>query len=247
MLGRILCGLMGLLAVGLLFGCGDGGASRNPMGKSDEAEKHIKLAEKSAANSCALEYCQTVLRAVEAEIDIVRAPLAKLEAELRAAEGERDNLGAGETTPDPIMLAAVQAKVAALKGKISGLTRRLSPQLTPLEDRRGMLNSMRRTLSKGSKGRSRVGKIVSHEVEALNEKAPGQRTSTMTIKPTAYVEVLGSGEMKFKLTWRRMARKMAYSKKARVSFELARVELISGGKKTMKESGSPVPSDPEDS
>jgi hypothetical protein len=228
MSGRLRGALAALSLAVLAAGCGDdgGGVRKKPP------EEKIKLAEKSAAKSCLLELAKSQMLMVEAERDRVREPLEVAEKQVAGLQAEIENLQNAEA-PDKIRLKDLQRQKAEADKLAGKLAEQLADKLQPLEEKVARFNGLRKVLS-GTRP-VRIGKVVSHTVDPLNEKARNTRTSTMELKALSYKDVLGEGNMKFKLTWRRVERKNVYTaRNPKVSYELSHVKLIAGGPAKIK-------------
>jgi hypothetical protein len=222
----------GAALAALVAGCG---GSSNVKGKgrggSDDAAKKIKRAEKSAARSCVLEHVKQTLLLAEADRDRVREPLTTAEKKVEGFQGEMEELRSSGS--NPIRLAEVQKLLAEAQKEVRSLKVKLAPELDPLEaEVAGWIR-----LRKGLEGSSQFTpcRIKDHTINAFNQKLPNMRTSTMVLIPSSYQFVLGKDPLKFTLYWRRMARKIPYTTKFKVNYELSQVKLTAGGKRVKQE------------
>ncbi|MHC4917267.1 MAG: hypothetical protein ACYTGB_17455 [Planctomycetota bacterium] len=79
-----------------------------------------------------------------------------------------------------------------------------------------------------------VYEIVDHTVDPEDVRVKGQRTSTLVLKPKSFKEVLGEGNLTFKLTWHRVERVITgvgARKESKINWELRQCKLVSGGLK----------------
>jgi len=243
MTGRILTARVVLPAAMVMLIAGCGGGSTKPRGGKDNADKKIKDAEKSAARSCVLEYTREALKVRESALSDLRGSLSAAETEVSKLMGDLEAFapdeGGVEKNVDPVRLEELNRQLKAAQDKVSRLGPELAPKLRPLEVAIKRLNELRdRMSSAGAREGLGVCSLVSHEVEPLSPKAPNQRTSKMKLKPEAFVDVLGKDPLEFRLTWRRVVRSNKYTaRNPKVSYELSRVDLLSGGIRYQK----PVP------
>ncbi len=231
MVGRIVTATVAGLALMLIAGCGEGGASRKPFGGDKDADKKIKANEASAARSCLLTYVKEALVVRESQLAAVSGPLDKAKNELRALERDKQEIETGGG--DRGRLPEVTQLLAAARKRLDGLEPQMGPKVYPLKSGIRRLNSLRKALSGGGLVASaRFYSVLSHEVEPFNEKQPDRRTSKIRLKPVSFTDVMGSKPLEFKLTWRRAVRSNKYTRRnPKVNYELGQVTLLSGGTK----------------
>ena len=202
-----------VLLAAVAAGCGND-KKAGPRGGEDLAKKQIKAAEKSAARSCLAIHARDRRLAAEKIRDKIRGPLDAAEAGLKAAR-ER-------YTTDRSVEAKTELDEA--QKEFNRLNTKLSPQLGPAEKEVSGWSALLKDLE-GARGR-KLCELAGHDVKEQNPKTPDERQSVMRLTPLAHKNVLGQGELKFMLTWRKMARNNPYTK-ARVNWELRKVKLLS--------------------
>lgn len=215
MRGTLPRALSAVLLAAVAAGCGNG-ENGKPRGE-DLAKKQIKAAEKSGARSCLAIHARERRLAAEKIRDEIRGPLDAVEARLNAAK-ERYTT---ETDRSP----EVKTELAEAQKEFNSLNSKLSPQLVPAEKEvRGWIMLLK---DLGGSERRKLCEIAGHDVKEQNPKTPDERQSVMRLTPLAHKDVLGKGEMKFMLTWRKMARNNPYTNRDRVNWELRKVKLLS--------------------
>ncbi len=217
MRGTLLRVLSAVLLAAVAAGCGDDDKKSGPRGGGDLAGKQIKAAEQSAARRCLTVYARRKRLAAEASKARISLPLRKVESRLKAAEGRAK---AAPRNPE------AQAEVARA-GKECDLVRaRIAPELAPVRKAIDNWAALLKALKK-SKGK-RFCEIVDHTVEEQNPKTPSDLRSVMRLKPIARKDILGAGELKFNLSWRKIVRTTGYGKhkKHRVNWELRKVGSV---------------------
>ena len=212
MRGALLRALSAVLLAVVATGCGDDEEKDATRRGEDLARKQIKAAEKSAARSCIVIYARRKRLTAERLRDRLRLPVDDAESRVKEAE---DRFRAGD--------ARAKDDVAKARAELNRVMARVGPQLGPVEKKVAQWTALLAKLKK-SKG-VRLCQIVDHTVKEQNTKTPNDRRSVMRLKPTAHKDVLGAGELKFNLSWRKVVRSNPYTK-GRANWELRKVEPV---------------------